>query len=72
MNGETEIIKKEESTNGVSHFFGVSIRGWLALILIVTVCAMAILAREVKEPLYSLSIGALGFYFGQNTKGASK
>lgn len=53
------------SESGVA---GVSIRAWLALLLTGAVCAMALLGREVKEPLYTLSIVAIGFYFGQKVK----
>ncbi len=48
-----------------SSIFHISLRGWLALILVVTVCYMAIMQIEVKEPLYTLATMALGFYFGQ-------
>ena len=63
-----------ESTNGNgngksdSQFFGVSIRGWLATVLILTVCAMSAAKIEVTEPLYTMAALAIGFYFGQKTK----
>lgn len=50
-----------------SKFLGVSVRGWLAIILTLTVCAMSLLVLEVKEPLYSLVLMAVGFYLGQKT-----
>jgi len=93
MNEETTIITKSEtasSSNGSllnpdSTIGGVSIRAWLATILVLTVCANhlfitvatlieAVIHRDfakvgtfttVGEPLYSMSIAALGFYFGQ-------
>lgn len=54
-----------ESSLGESFAFGVSVRAWIALSLVWTVCYMAIKSTEVKEPLYSLSLLAVGFYFGQ-------
>jgi hypothetical protein len=45
--------------------FGVSVRAWLATFLIITVCVMSGIGHEVKEPLYSAMLLALGFYFGQ-------
>jgi len=54
--------------NDESQIFGVSIRGWLALMIIGTVCYMSVMIKTVIEPLYSMSMLALGFYFGQATK----
>ena len=51
-----------------SELFGVSIRGWALIVLITTTCAMSLLQLEVKEPLYTAVISALGFYFGQKTQ----
>ena len=51
-----------------STIFGVSLRGWIALIVILTVCAMSILKTDIKEPLYTLAGLIIGFYFGQNPK----
>lgn len=65
-----------------SAIWGVSVRGWLASILVLTVCIAnllhvgALLYSALKsntlptdlsigEPLYSMSVAALGFYFGQ-------
>jgi len=48
-----------------SQILGVSVRAWITLILTLTVCGMAAAVIEVKEPLYSAFLLALGFYFGQ-------
>lgn len=81
MNDETAIIPKptaapvpalltsaptNEKPN--SSIFGVSIRGWLAVAVIVTVCAMGLIDRTVQEPLYTLSVAIVSFYYGQNIK----
>ena len=69
MTDETTLISKEPE----SRVMGVSVRGWIALLLTATVCAMNLIpqireaaqAVEIKEPLYSGWLLALGFYFGQ-------
>jgi len=48
-----------------SKILGVSLRGWLALLIIFTVCFMSSTGTKVIEPLYSMSTMALGFFFGQ-------
>ena len=53
--------------NDESKIFGVSIRGWLAFILVMTVCVMSFMQRDVKEPLYTLVMVAVSFYLGQKT-----
>jgi len=58
-----ENIIKTENTE--STLLGVTVRGWLAIILTLTVCAMSLLGIKVVEPLYSAGLLALGFYFGQ-------
>jgi len=65
MNDETHFISKAQDD---SRPFGVSMRGWLALIIVLTVCGMSAFSVMVVEPLYSMALLALGFYFGQKTK----
>ena len=50
-----------------SNFFGVSIRGWLVLLLVLTMCLMSFLGKEIKEPLQSSILLGMGFYFGQKS-----
>lgn len=57
-----------ETTKEDSRLFGVSIRGWLAVLLVITICAMSLFAMEIKEPLYTLGGMAVGFYLGQKNK----
>jgi hypothetical protein len=61
-------VNEPTETKGESKLGGVSVRGWLAVLLIVTVCGMALTGREVTEPLYTMSSLAIGFYFGQKIK----
>ena len=57
-----------KQSNEESKFLGVSIRGWLALMFSVVVCIMSVFTIEIKEPLYTLVVSAVSFYFGQKTK----
>jgi hypothetical protein len=85
---DTTLLQKSSGANGKdSTVFGVSIRAWLAIMLVSAVVAThvsvtvgvvidAVLTKDwsrvgtfanVGEPLYSMSIAALAFYFGQKT-----
>lgn len=50
-----------------SKLWGVTIRGWLAVTLVVTVCAQSLLKIDVKEPMYTLVIMAVSFYLGSKS-----
>jgi len=47
-----------------SAIFGVSLRGWIALLVVATVCGMSIANIIVVEPLYTLAGLVVGFYYG--------
>lgn len=49
-----------------SKIMGVSLRGWLSVIIIGTSCVMAFLGKKIDEPLYSLVMFVAGMYFGQS------
>lgn len=88
MSDETQSITKPKDDSAIA---GVSIRGWIALGLVGTICvshlcvAIGTVANSLRtgdftlmgslttigEPLYSMAIGALGFYFGQKTSKTS-
>jgi len=51
-----------------SKFFGISIRGWLAVLTVLTLCVMAFLGKKVEEPFYTVVISIVSFYFGQAQK----
>lgn len=68
MKDETAIVPEpvsESAPDTDSQVLNVSIRAWIALLLVFTVCIMAAFGRDVEEPLYSLALLAVGFYFGQ-------
>jgi len=50
-----------------SSMFGVSWRGFLAFLVILTVCLMSYKAIKVDEPLYSLVLVVSSAYFGSRT-----
>ena len=78
MEPNTEITKKPEEAKipdetpeskcEHSILWGVTIRGWIAIIVVLTVCGMSVGKIDIKEPLYTLAGLIVGFYFGQNPK----
>lgn len=71
MSEETTFTRRDRE-QGDSRPFGISMRGWLALIIVLTVCGMSAAGVLVVEPLYSMSMLALGFYFGQKVNQGTK
>lgn len=65
MNEETQMFAAGSKVTHDSRVYNVSIRGWLAVMLTVTVCTMSGFSIKVEEPLYSIATFAIGFYFGQ-------
>jgi hypothetical protein len=47
-----------------SSVLGVSIRAWIASLIVITVCYMCIMGKEVPEPLYGAFMLSLGYYYG--------
>lgn len=72
MNDDTQILRRGDREQADSRPFGISMRGWLALIIVLTVCILSGLQIEVVEPLYSMGTMALGFYFGQKVNQGTK
>jgi hypothetical protein len=58
----------EPEPRSESKVIGVSVRGWLAVILTVTTCVVVLLGITVPDVLANLTIGANCFYFGQKIK----
>lgn len=65
-----EVAEEADSVVDHSTAFGISIRGWIAIAVILTVCGMSIGQIDIKEPLYTLAGLIVGFYYGQNPKKA--
>jgi hypothetical protein len=89
---QTTLTETTGNLNNESQIFGTSVRGWITIFLVATVCFISTLpllivviatlkgslsAKEaieitrdyvIKEPLYSVVIAVIGFYFGQMVK----
>jgi hypothetical protein len=57
-----------ENEKNESQMGSVSVRAWIAVLLVITVCCMSAGGLKVEEPLYTLVGMALGWYFGQKEK----
>ena len=74
---ESELNTLHSVSEPGSMLWGVSMRAWLSVMIIGTVCAQCLsetlialrngTSCMVEEPLYSMAVMALGFYFGQKT-----
>lgn len=53
-----------------SSIYDVSVRAWLVVMIVATVCGMCAFGREVGEPLYTLVLISTSFYFGQKVASA--
>jgi hypothetical protein len=51
-----------------SNILGLSVRGLVVILIVLTVCAMNIMGKPVVEPLYSVVIATVSYYFGQSQK----
>lgn len=62
------LLKSAPATNvDKAHLIGgVSIKGIIAVLVILAVCVMSVMKAEIKEPLYTLVGLIVGTYFGQN------
>ena len=63
-----ELAQPEEEKptviNDGSQILGISLRGWIAIIIVSVICYMAIASIPVTEPLYTLATVVVSFYFG--------
>jgi len=54
-----------------SGVFGVSIRGWIVLLLVGTECLLAFFQIESPQVLDNATLIAIGYYFGQKNSDTS-
>lgn len=54
-----------EDTAITTEHLHISLRGVIAVLVVLTVCFMSLYGLEVKEPLYTLSAMTVGWYFGR-------
>lgn len=66
MDDQTTIIEKPRPQG--SHFFSLSTRSLITLLVVVTACIMSYQGKAVEEPLKVLVVSIVSFYFGQNLK----
>ena len=79
-NIQTVTTTTEESKAKDSNIFGVSVRAWLVIMLVGTLCLCTLMnpilsylisgdiVIEIKEPFYSAVTISLGYFFGQSKK----
>lgn len=47
-----------------SQIGSISIRGLLAILIVVTLCSMQVMKIDITEPFYTMSTVVISFYFG--------
>ena len=74
MSDETTIPLKQETPETVSHVedvllvskrLHVSVRGFIGLLVVSTMCYMSLMGVKIEEPLYSMGLLVVGILFGQ-------
>lgn len=67
MNDDTTLTKKpvDENRGVESSIFNVSVRGWLALMAVGTVCYRAIVMPTPDQTLHDIVLLIVGFFFGK-------
>jgi len=63
---------RSDPANDGSQVMGISLRGLIAIFLVLTICSMSLLKEDIKEPLYSIGVMAVSFYFGHQAGMAKK
>jgi hypothetical protein len=46
--------------------FGLSFRGWITFLVILTTCLLVLLGKAVPEIIENMAFVCLGFYFNKN------
>ena len=54
-----------QQPQGDSKAFGITIHGWIAMIVVYTICLMSVFDKTISEPLYTIGGMVVAFYFGQ-------
>ena len=74
MQEETSMFQKPlpEAKLKESQAFNISVRGWVCIMIVTTICFMSIMGQDVKEPLYTLGGLVIGYYFGQKKQEGQK
>jgi uncharacterized membrane protein len=48
-----------------SKIFGISVRAFISIIIVFTLCSMTIWEMKIVEPFYTICTFVIGFFFGQ-------
>jgi|ERR1017187_5925063 hypothetical protein len=70
---ETTLLKNDNGNgngNDESKIFGVTVRGWIALIFVISLCVYVGLKVTVPEVMIILTTSVISYYFG-HSKGKS-
>lgn len=59
------VDKTKINQSHLSGILGISLRGWIVLIVVCTACAMFFTEKTMPNELYMLLSGVVGQYFGQ-------
>ena len=54
-----------DKPKGESQIWGVSLRGWMAVMIVAAICSIALLGRQIDPALLALGSTVIGAYFGQ-------
>jgi hypothetical protein len=71
MDDQTTLTEKPKRKVG-SHFFSLSTRSLITLLVVVTACIMSYQGKAIEEPLKVLVVSIVSFYFGQNLRPATQ
>lgn len=69
---QTFVKAKPEQRQSGSHFFSLSTRSLITLLVVITACIMSFQGKPIEEPLKVLVVSIVSFYFGQNLKPANQ
>lgn len=65
MEDDTQHLSRESLLGKL----GISVRGIALIMLVASLCACALMKYEIDIKFYSVAIGAVGYYFGQQHSG---
>lgn len=61
-----------EDSRGESRALNISLRGWMALLIVVTFCYCAVLSDDPLAAMKDLVLIVIGFYFGTRSPAPAK
>jgi len=64
----SEEIKTPDRSGITMGGIRMSLRGFIALLIVFTVCVMSSFGNKIEEPLYTLVGMVIGYYYAQDKK----